>query len=226
MPPKEVAKEFIQAVYTGDAAKASSLVTEKTKAAVSDTKPLTPAMNAEESFSLTTLTETINGNSAEVKNNLVKLSMEKEGNGWKVAATPELIAAIINRQNDLNELKNGWEALQKEYDGSLQLAKDYLQYKKGRGTLSPQMQSLEQMVNTLSVKTTWDKEKILLYVQRQNQLADMIDKSLEPSFTASADISMNYILQLSAVKDRIKIAQEEYQTLAEKIPSATYPKLP
>jgi hypothetical protein len=225
VPPKDVAKEFIEAAYAGDAAKASSLATEKTKASITSLAPKTPGMSADESFSLTTLTEAINGNTAEVKNDLIRVSLEKEGEGWLVAATPDLVTSISNRQADLLALKSGWEGLHKEYESRLELAKNYVTYKKGQGALSPQMEALEEMTNTLSVKTVWDKEKILLYVQRQNQLADMIDKALEPSYTAGSDMSMNYILQLSQANDRIKTAQAEYQALAEKTPSAAYPAL-
>lgn len=225
-PPKNVAKEFIEAVYSGDATKASGLATEKTRAAVAGLKAQTPAMTAEESFSLTTLTEAESGNTAEVKNDLIKVSLEKEGDGWMVAATPETVASISNRQADLTTLKSSWDALLKEYESRLQIAKEYVQYKKGQGALSPQMLSLEQMVNTLSAKTTWDKEKIQLYVQRQQQLLDMIDKALEPSFAANTDITMNYIVQLSHANDRIKAAKMSYQTEAQKTPSVTYPALP
>jgi hypothetical protein len=224
-PPKEVAAEFIEAVYAGDASKASELTTEKTKPVIANLPAQAANLPAEESFSLTTLKETENGNGATVKNDLVSIPLEKEGDGWKVAATPELVAGISNRQADLTALKNKWEALLKEYEGRLQIAKEYVQYKKGQGALSTQMQSLEQMVNTLSTKTTWDKEKIGLYVQRQGQLADMIDKSVEPSYTASADISMNYILQLHNADSRIEAATKEYQAQAQKTPSATYPAL-
>lgn len=225
LPPKDVAKDFIEAVHTGNAVTASALVTDKTKSAISNLQAQTPGINVEESFSVSTLTETENGNTAEVKNESIKLTLEKEGDGWKVVATPELVTTIVNRNQDLTALKTKWEALLKEYESRLNVAKEYVQYKKGQGALSPQMQSLEQMVNTLSTKTTWDKEKIQLYVQRQGQLADMIDKSIEPSYTASADISMNYILQLSQTNDRIKTAQADYQAQAQKTPSATYPTL-
>lgn len=225
IPPKEVAKEFIQAVYASDGAKASDLATEKTKTAINESKAETPGMPADESFSFATLNESVSGNTAEVKNEFITLSLEKEGSGWKVAATPGLLKSISSRQADLTALKSSWETLNKEYESRLQLAKDYVQYKKGQGALSAQTQSLEEMTNTLSVKTVWDKEKILLYVQRQNQLADMIDKALEPSYTAGSDMSMNYILQLSQANDRIKAAQAAYQALAEKTPSVTYPAL-
>ena len=224
--PKEIAKEFVQAVYAADHSRASMLTTEKTKPAISEITETSQSMSADESFSLSTLTETVEGNTAEVKNDLIKLSLQKEGEGWKVAATPELITNIRNRQNNLTALKNAWDALQKEYEDRLRLAKEYVQYKKAQGALSQQLLTLEEMTNTLSVKTVWDKEKILLYVQRQNQLDDLVDKALEPSYTAGSDISMNYFLQLSNAGDRIEKAQAQYQVLAEKTPSAIYPHLP
>ena len=225
VPPKDVAKQFIEAVHAGDASSASALATEGTAAAIGSFSTQTPEISAEESFSLTTLTETVNGNTAEVKNELIKLPLEKDSEGWKVAATRDLVASISNRQQNLSALKNSWEALLKEYESRLQIAKDYVQSKKAQGALSPQTQSLEQMVNTLSAKTTWDKEKIQLYVQRQQQLLNMIDKALEPSFAANTDMTMNYILQLSGANDRIKAAKQAYQSQAEKTPSAIYPVL-
>lgn len=224
-PPKDVAKEFIQAVYSGSATNAAALATEKTKTSVTSLSTQTPGVPADEIFSLATLTESESGNMAEVKNDLIKVSLEKQGDGWMVVASPELVASISNRQTDLVALKNKWEALLKEYEGRLQIAKEYVQYKKGQGALSQQMQSLEQMINTLSTKTAWDKEKVQLYVQRQGQLADMLDKYIEPSYAANADILMNYILQLSHAKDRIKAATDNYQAQVEKTPSSTYPSL-
>jgi chromosome segregation ATPase len=224
--PKEVATQFIQAVYSGDAATASSLATEKTKTNIGLAKHEAPGGTAEETFSFATLTESVNGNTAEVKNELVKISLLKEDAGWLVDATPYVVASISNRQMDLAALKTKWETLLKEYEARLKIANEYVQYKKGQGTLSPQLQSLNEMINTLSAKTTWDKEKILQYTQRQKQLAAMIDKSIEPSYTAGSDMGMNYILQLSNANDRIKTAQAEYNSLAQTTPSATYPALP
>ena len=53
------------------------------------------------------------------------------------------------------------------------LFREYVQYKKGQGASSPQIKTLEEMINTLSAKTVWDKEKILLYVQKQKQFQDI-----------------------------------------------------
>jgi hypothetical protein len=223
--PKEVAQDFIQAVYTSDEATASGLATEKTKSLINESNNQAPATPAAESFSFATLNETVSGNSAEVKNDRVKLQLEKGDDGWKVAANPELVAAIRNREADLSAVKGKWDALVNEYNGRLQVAKDYLAYKKGQGALSPPLQTLEETVNGLSVKTSWDKEKIRSYLQKQELLEQQLDKALEPSFTAGADMSMNYILQVSNASDRIKKAGEEYSALAARTPSSTYPTI-
>ena len=225
-PPKEIAKQFIWALSNGDVATANSLATEKTKASIPTSHQAAVAAKAEENFSLNTLTENINGNSAEVKNDVIKLSLEKEGDGWMVNATPDVVATITNRQNDLASLQSKWDELVKEYNARLQLAKEYVDYKKSQGNLSAPVQSLNEMITTLSAKTDSSKEQILLYGQRQKQLAELIDKSIEPSFTANADLGMNYILQLSNANDRIKAAQSAYNSLAQKTPSNRYPVLP
>ena len=224
-PPTDVAKEFIQAISSSDPSTASELVTEKTKSNVGTAKGDASGMTAEETFSLNTLTETITGNTAEVRNELIKLSLEKEDDGWKVNASPQLVADISHRQGELATLKQKWEALLKEYNGRLNVAKEYVSYKKGQGAISPQIKTLEEMINSLSAKTVWDKEKILLYVQKQKQFEDLVDKALEPSANAGADMSMNYILQVNEADSRIKTAQAEYQASAAKTPSGTYPVL-
>lgn len=215
-PPKQVAQEFIKAVASNDNTTAALLTTEDTKAIVSNNKNAQAVTPAEDQFDIGTLTETINGNAAEVKNNIVSLSLKNESEGWKVLATPKLINSINNRPANLAANKQKWEALLKEYEARLQVAKSYVQYKKDAGTLSPQLQKLDEVINSLTVKTAWNKETIALHRQKQNQLADLIDVALEPSYAANTDLSMNYIIQLSNVKDRIKKAEEEYEMVGKK----------
>ena len=224
-PPREVAQEFIQAVYSSDEAAATNLATEKTRIYINEKNDLPASTPAAASFSFATLTENVSGNTAEVKNDLVKLALEKGEDGWKVAASPDLVTTIRNREADLAALKGKWDALLKEYDGRLQVAKDYLAYKKGQGALSPPLQTLEDMVNGLNGNTAWNKDNIQQYVQKQEQLEQQLDKALEPSFTAGSDLSMNYILQASNATDRIKYAREEYSILAARTPSSTYPAI-
>jgi hypothetical protein len=225
--PKEVAKNFIEAVYAADYATASSMASAETKDFVTKQKTdAKPSLTAEESFTLSNLTETVMGNSAIVKNENISISLKKEKEGWRVVSDENTITAIKNRETNLTALKTAWEKLLKEYEGRLQAAKEYVGYKKSNGALSDNVKKLEDVVNSLSVKTTWDKEKILLYVQKQKQVHDLIDKALEPSYTANADMSMNYFLQLSNASDRIETAQGVYHDLVQKTPSAIYPMLP
>lgn len=224
-PPKEVAEEFIQAVQAADVVKASRLATEKTKVSVSEIKKHSPNKSAGEGFSFASLTETVNGNTAEVKNDAINLTLENEKGSWKVAATPEVIATIIERPEDLAQLKHKWEALLKEYNGRLNVAREYVQYKKGQGTLSAPMQNLEAMVNKLSAETQWNKEKMQQYSQNQLELEKLFNEAHEPTTNAHADLSLNYFLQLSDAADRIRAAQKEYNDAVAKMPSVMYPAL-
>jgi hypothetical protein len=215
-PPKQVTQEFIKALTSNDNTTAASLATEGTKTTVSNNQNQQAATLAEDQFDMGTLAETINGNEAEVKNSIVSVSLKKEGEGWKVVATPELLSSLNKRQANLTAHKLKWEALLKEYESRLQVAKSYVQHKRNAGTLSPQLQKLDEVINSFTIKTEWNKETMALYVLKQKQLADLIDKALEPSHTANSDLSMNYIIQLSNVNDRIKAAEGEYEMMVKK----------
>lgn len=220
-PPKDVAAEFIQAIKAGEAAKAAALATTETKALVSTAKA-TAGGTANENL---VLTETINGNTAEVNNETVAVMLKKEGNDWKVDATPQLLATLTESPENLELLGNKWNVLQKEYTGRLNVAREYVQYKKGQGSLSVPMQNLERMVNKLSAETSQTNEMRSQYLQDQKELETLLDKAHEPTQTAHADLSMNYFLQLSQAADRIKAAQREYNEAAVKFPSVLYPAL-
>ena len=212
IPPKQIAKDFIKAVATNDNSTAAELATDDTKNNILASKNSNAPSFSENQFSFATLNESVNGESAEVKNDIISLSLKKGDDGWKVSASPEVINSITNRQNALAQQGQKWNALLKEYESRLQLAKEYVQYKKGQGNLSPQMQKLSDVVNSLNIKTAWNQETISLYRQKQNQLADLIDKALEPSSSANSDLSMNYIIQFSDIKDRINKAEQAYES--------------
>lgn len=225
-PPKEVAQQFIQAVHKADAATASALATATTKASVSALKAGVPsASTADALFSFSTLSETTSGNTAEVKNDAVKLVLEKESDGWKVAASPETVASIANRESNLAALKIRWEELLREYDSRQQVAQNYVQYKKSQGALSLPIQNMDAVLKTLTAQPANTKEAILEYVRKQHILDDLVDKALEPSFAANVDLSMTYFLQLSNARDRIKKAVDSYRETVAKTPSPVYPQL-
>jgi hypothetical protein len=212
---------------TADMTTATSLVSAGTKSVLDKAKKETRMLSSpDEAFQLSTFQETLNGNKAEVKNDVLSIPMVKEGDGWKVVLNEELLNNIQQRDELLSTVKTKWEALQTAYENRLKVAKAYVDYKKGIGPLSPQAQALEKMITSISTSKASTKEELLAYVQKQQQLNKIIDAALEPSLAANTDLSLQYILQMSTAADRIKAAEAAYQPAAQKARSTLYVPLP
>lgn len=129
--PKETAQQFIKALSTADLTTASSLTSASTKGVLDKAKKETPgATNPEQTFQLAALTETVKDKSAEVRNDVIALPLVKEDEGWKVILNEALLHQIQDREELQAMVKIKWEGLQKEYEGRLQVVKDYVSYKK------------------------------------------------------------------------------------------------
>lgn len=225
--PKETAQTFIKALSASDLTTASDLVSADTKAVLDKAKKETNGnANAEESFSLASLTETVSEKNAEVKNEIIVVPMVKENDGWKVVLNESLLNQVQGRDEMLSAAKNKWEALVKEYDGRLVVVKQYISYKQGMGAMTPKLAQLKVAVESLKPQQAWTKESIIAYVQKQQALDKTIDAAMEPSLAANTDLSLNYIVQISNASDRIKAAKAEYQSISEQAHSPVYAPLP
>lgn len=226
-PPKERAQAFLQALSHADMTTASNLVSSDSKAmldkAAGGTKQIP---SPEESFQFASLTETVSGKSATVKNEVVSIPLVKEKEGWKVVLTEDLLTSIHTREEMLSALQTKWSNLQKEYEARNTVARDYIAYRKSLGALSPKANTLNVMLDSAAVPKEWNKASLLAYVQKQEQISTAIDGALEPSQAANTDLTMNYFLQFSNANDRIKAAEAEYQSLAGKVRSPLYVPLP
>lgn len=225
--PKETAQQFIKALSTADLTTASSLTSAGTKGVLDKAKKETPgATNPEQTFQLAALTETVKDKSAEVRNDVIALPLVKEDEGWKVILNEALLHQIQDREELQAMVKIKWEGLQKEYEGRLQVVKDYVSYKKGMGALSPKLSALNDAVSGLASPKDWTRETLLAYAEKQQQLNKVIDDALEPSAAANTDLSLNYFLQISNAGDRIKSAENAYHAVAETAHSPVYAPLP
>ncbi|HVK97441.1 MAG TPA: hypothetical protein VM368_06470 [Flavisolibacter sp.] len=225
--PKETAKEFTQALYILDYQKAASLATADSKSII-DQKEVQPLNTGErsiamikESLLLDSLSETISGNDAEVKNNMLHLSVKKDGGVWKVVATPEVIDQIINRKEKVEALKLKWNVLQNIYSRRNEDAKAYISILKQKGTLSENARTLEALINGSQLKELTGKN-LLAYVMQQDQITALIDKTVEPSFAANSDMATNYIIQLNLASSNIAAAKNEYNSTAQVTRSHIY----
>ena len=225
--PKETAQSFIKALYNADMTTASGYVSSDSKAILEKTGGQAKlTQSPEESFHFATLTETVSDKSATVKNEVVSIPMVKEKEGWKVVLTEDLLNEIRAREELLSSLQTSWSALLKEYEARAGVARDYIKYKKSIGTLSPKATTLSMVLDSAAAPKEWNKESLLAYVQKQQLLNAAIDGALEPSQAANTDLTMNYFLQFSNAGDRIKVAEADYQLLAEKAHSSLYAPLP
>lgn len=225
--PKETAQEFIKALSSSDLTTASNLLSADTKDVLEKARKETVSTTkADECFQFASLTETVSDENAEVKNEVVSIPLVKEDEGWKVVLNESLLNDIQGREEMLATAKAKWETLLKEYEGRLQVLKQYVAYKKSMGALSPKVTLLKNAVESFSPQKAWTRETILAYVQKQQALNKTIDEAMEPSLAANTDLSLNYFVQISNAGDRVKAAEEEYQTMAGKAHSPVYAPLP
>lgn len=225
--PKETAQSFIKALYSADRTTASGYVSSESKAVWDKTETLEQrSQSPEESFQFATLTETVDGKTATVKNEAIAIPLVKEEDGWKIVLTEDLLNDIRTREETLASLQKGWDALLKEYEARTTVAKDYIKYRKSLGTLSPKAAMLSALLDSSTAPKEWNRETLLSYLQQQERLSAAIDGALEPSQAANTDLTMNYFLQFSNVGDRIKAAEAGYQAVAEKAHSPLYVPLP
>lgn len=225
--PEETAQQFIKALYRSDLTTAATLTTADSKSLLDKArKDVKTTLPPEEAFQLTTLSAAVSNEKAEVKNEIIVLPLVKEEGNWKVKLTPDLLDGIQRREEVLAGVKTAWETLLKEYEARNTIAREYINYKKGLGPLSPQAKALNGMLAGISPANTWTKETLQAYAQKQQSLMKAIDNALEPSLAANTDLTMNYFLQLSRAGDRIKAAEAAYQPLAETAHSPVYVSLP
>ena len=225
--PKETAQAFLSALSTSDLTTTANLVSTDTKGILEKAKKDSPqTVKPEESFQFASLTENISDDKAAVKNDVISIPLVKEKEGWKVALNETLLNEVQGREEMLALVKTKWETLQKEYEARLQVLREYVDHKKSRGALSQKVELLNQAVTNISSMKVDSKENRATYVQKQQQLNNIIDAALEPTFAANSDLSLTYFVQITGAGDRIKAAEAEYQAAAQQAHSPVYAPLP
>jgi hypothetical protein len=233
--PKEVSVQFIEHLNAHKFDEAAALATEGTKAAVVALKAETPAASpastgtesAQAVFATDALQPYISGKSAIVKNDVVTLNLEKVDGDWQVVASKEVIDNIVHRTERIAQAKTQWETLQKEYMNRMVLLREYISYIKSTGRDMPEVLALEEglkKVPTISAEPT--KEEILAFVQGQQVIDGLADKALQPTLTASADLTMNYIINVQSQASRIGEAKTAYNKAAAAASSSVYTVVP
>jgi ketosteroid isomerase-like protein len=222
--PKAVAAEFVKDLYAMNFDEAAEAGTASTKTIIlknqkslqdNGTLDAERAKRTEEaaetSFGTKSLTEKISGNEADVTNDAVAVHLKLEDGEWKVAADDAVVESILFRETYLANAKQAWEQLKSEYDKRSVIVKDYLSYKTNATGATKETQILSEAFNSTS--TAKDN---LTYIRNQDRLTQLLEKNVLPTFTASSDITLNYILQLSTARDNINAAKKSYNEAARR----------
>lgn len=233
--PKEVSVQFIEHLNARQFDEAASLATPGSKATVAalktEAQPTAAApqggQSVETVFATEALQPYISGNSAIVKNNLVSLNLEKVDGEWQVVATKELVDDIVHRAERSAGVKASWEALKNEYVSRSVLLREYISYAKSSGKVTPEVAALEEALKKLpTIGADPTKDDILGYVKGQAALNALADKAMQPTLTASADLTMNYIISMQSQEAKIAEAKTAYNTTAAAAHSPVYVVVP
>ena len=233
--PKEVSVQFIEHLNARHFDEAAALATPGSKAAVEALKTeaaaATPAAQGQQSaetvFATDALQPYISGNSAIVKNNLLALNLEKVDGEWQVVATKELVDDIVHRAERAAGVKASWDALKNEYVSRSVLLREYINYAKSSGKATPEVAALEEALKKLpTIGADPKKEDILGFVKGQAAINALADKAMQPTLTASADLTMNYIISMQSQEAKITEAKTAYNTAAAAAHSPVYVVVP
>jgi ketosteroid isomerase-like protein len=233
--PKDISAAFIQDLYTMNFDDASASGTDATKAIIQknekdlkdkgmldEERSKRTEAAAESAFSTKTLKTKISGNEADVSNDAVSVHLKLEDGKWKVSADDAVVEAILYREAYLATAKAAWQQLHDAYDKRTTVVKDYLAYKNENAGVTRETKTLTDAFNKLKAPAT-DR---VAYVREQDFFTALLDKNVLPTFTAGSDLTLNYIVQLSAARDQIAEAKKAYNEAAAKAKSKDFPLVP
>lgn len=233
--PKQVSTTFVKDLYTLKFDEASSLATAATKPSLKkeQERMQQKGMADEEKqkriesvvdavFATNNLVVHTSGNEATVQNEILSIPLKKEEGEWKVAASEDLVQTVLYRQLYLENVKVAWQQLKEEYDKRTALVQDYINNRKGNGSATTELLQLEQSLKQLSLSPTQTAAQRASFVSKQSRFAQLLEKNIQPSFTASSDLSLNYIIQLGTIKDRIHEVLQAYNQAALKARSKEF----
>ncbi|RYY89911.1 MAG: hypothetical protein EOO15_04675 [Chitinophagaceae bacterium] len=237
--PKNLATEFVQQLYALDFDAAGKLMTADGEALLRQSRQQLEqrgnienergkrnANSADDVFDTQTFTESGSGDDVVVQNNQLRINLHKEGGNWKVAASPELVDAVVNHPIYADAAQTAWNNLFTECDKRTKLVQDYVSMRNNRGDRTPELNGLEAALRDCTSAKTATAADRAEYMARQERLQAQLEKALSPAMNASADFTLNYIVQLSDYEQRIRTMKQQYSVAATKAHVKDFPVLP
>ncbi|GAB4093476.1 hypothetical protein [Flaviaesturariibacter terrae] len=237
--PKALATEFVQRLYTLDFDEAAKMMTPDGAALLTQSRKQLEgrsdieserarraAATADNVFDTETFTESKSGDDIVVQNNQLRITLRKQDDGWKVVPAADLVDALVNHPAYADAAQTAWNNLQGECDKRTKLAQDYVTLRANAGDKSPELHALEAAVRDCAAAKTATAADRADYMARQERLEAALDKGLSPAMNASADFSLNYIVQLSDSRKTIAGLRQQYGSAAARAHVKDYPALP
>lgn len=237
--PKAVAAEFVEELYGLNWEGAASLSDPSARALIDKSREeLAQRTNLEQEkahrniasvatlFDVATFKEETSGEASTVSNGALRVPLRKVDGAWKVNPGPELVDALVNHPYYLDLVQQAWQQLQGEYDKRTAIARDYVSTRVNAGDKSPEVKALATSIQECLAAKAGTAAERTDYLARQHRLEVLLDKGLQPTLTASSDLSLNYIVQLTNVQDRIREFGKAYAEAARKAHARDYPVQP
>jgi hypothetical protein len=237
--PSSIAADFVSRLYSLDFEQATSLATadakpllEQSRVAIEKRVNLDEERNrrmsapAETAFATADFMERKNGEDIIVQNNLISLTLHKEGNDWKVAAAADVVDALVNHPLYLEQAKTAWTNLQTEYDKRTSLVKDYVTMRINGGDKSAGIMAMDAAVRNCDRAKAGTAAERADYLSKQEKLEALLDKGISPAMNASSDLSLNFIVQLSDAKKHLQELRSQYSAAAGRARDKEYPSAP
>ena len=216
--PSEVARQFVTSLYLLDYTGAAELASSDTKSFVNEKTAMPLEKNGDtrssrfqqNDFLLDSLKETINGNTATVQSDGTRISLVKEENKWKVVASPALVSEVVNRTEKTNEVAARWDALQNGLKNRMDAVRQYLEYQSQAGSLSADGQALLELIANATLPENFSRKDQEVYLQQQKQIGELASKTVVPTYTANADLTLSLIIRINEADRNIESAKEAY----------------
>ena len=237
--PRALATEFVQRLYGLEFEEAGKLATAEaqpllqqsrqqleSRVKLDEERARRGGTPAETLFDTQTFTESGSGDDVVVQNNQLRISLHRQDGAWKVAAAADLVDAVVNYPLYTDAARTAWNNLQAECDKRTHLVQEYLTLVTNRGDNSAEVQALEAVVRDGAAAQTTSAGGRAEYIAWQDKLENLLDKGLSPARNASADFTLNYIVQFSDARKTIAVLRQQYSTAAARAHGKDFPVLP
>ena len=103
-----------------------------------------------------------------------------------------------------------WDALQNGLKNRMDAVRQYLEYQSQAGSLSADGQALLELIANATLPENFSRKDQEVYLQQQKQIGELASKTVVPTYTANADLTLSLIIRINEADRNIESAKEAY----------------